>query len=127
MRVIQRKRYGSLCLAPASPNLANIVLEALRQVDPRTMRVTGDRVADRFSARLDPTRNGHSRAATVDIDLEIDLRENRFVHLVEGCRKDLEKVAPGSVSRPLMMRNNDSRCSGVARSSTIGTTCPPPS
>jgi hypothetical protein len=44
------------------------------------------------------------------------------VNRVEGRREHLERVAPGSVSKPLIIRSRAFRCSGDAFASTIGTT-----
>jgi hypothetical protein len=127
VRVGDGKLQRSLRLGPASPHFADVILKTVRQVDACTMCLAGNRIEDRFPTRLDPAWNVQPRCTSVYVNLEIHFCEDRIVDLFERRRKHLEKVAPGSVSNPLMMRNSASRCSVEARSSMIGTAWPLPS
>lgn len=75
-----------------------VIFEAVRKVDAGAMLFSRDRIDDGLAAGFDPAGYVDACRAPLDVDLEIDRRENRIMKGLESRRETWKKVAPGSVS-----------------------------
>ena len=68
---------------PAAPDLGERVFKAADHIDAYPVFIACDRIEDRFSARFNKAGDDKARPPSIDVDLEIDLAENRLMHLHE--------------------------------------------
>src|SRR6516162_9400066 len=79
----------ALCLAPTASKLRGRVFETIRQIDPRPVLLLRHRIENRLASRIDHSRNDKACGAGGHVDVEIDLRKDRLMHLGERRSKDL--------------------------------------
>ena len=120
MRGLDHKSDGTLRACGAAPDLADVVFKTVRQVDPGRVLLAVTGLCNGLPAGLDPSRHAEPRRSRVDV--EVDFGEDGVVIVSKVAENTWNRVAPGSVSRPLIIRSRASRCSGDAFASTIGAT-----
>src|SRR5215469_14528411 len=77
-------------LCPAAADFGNGEFEPVGEVDARRIWLVGHGIHDRLTARFDDSGHHKSGLAAGDIDVEVDLGEDRFVNLLEGRTKYLK-------------------------------------
>ena len=77
-------------LRGAAGDFGEAVLEAIRQVDPCPMLAAGDGVLERLTTGLDQPGDADRTQARLDVDLEVDVSENRIVHGGESRGENAE-------------------------------------
>src|SRR4051812_27241620 len=91
----QIQLHRRACLGPAAPDLRKFELEAIRTVDANAVLGLRHGIEDGLTARFDMTGYYEAGTPALDVDLEFDIREDRFVNLVQRAGKDIEEGRAG--------------------------------
>src|SRR6266536_3267185 len=90
VRIGKRIRNRARRFRPTAPDLGERVFKAADHIDAYPVFITRDRIEDRFAARFNKAGNDQARPPSIDVDLEIDLAENRLMDLHERRGEHVE-------------------------------------
>src|SRR6185437_14123245 len=86
--VAQRDGQGLAGVRPAAPDLRQMKFKSIGIVYAYAVFGAGDGIEDWLTPGFHIARNDETGATPVHVDLELDVGENRFVHLVERHGED---------------------------------------
>jgi hypothetical protein len=127
VRIGKLIRYWARRFRPTAPYLSERVLKAADHIDAYPVFITCDWIEDRFAARFDKAGDNKARPPPIDVDLKIDLAENRLMHLHERRGENAKNRCSGLGVLTTQNPEQASRCKSLARSSTIIAASPFPS
>src|SRR5579862_3184754 len=90
IRIGEAHLYWAGHLRPAAAHFSKRIFKSVGDIDPCSMLHACDRIFDRLAAAFGDAAYNQPGLAGVDIDVEVDGREDRFVHFFQGGGKHLE-------------------------------------
>src|SRR5471032_839775 len=84
-----------LSLRPAASHFGQPELEAVGAVYANTMFRLGNGIEDRLAARFHIIGHHKASPAAIDVDLEMDVREDRLMHFFKSRSENVEDGCAG--------------------------------
>src|SRR5262245_14609612 len=93
--ILQIELHRTLRFCPTTADLCDRVFEPVRQIDTDAMRLFGHGIENWLSGTLEHARNIEMGATALDINRNVDFREDCIMDLFIRGRKDLKECRSG--------------------------------